>query len=421
MSIGTDWVKAFLKLGSRVPTRDGAGPGLGFRKPISLPWQVGIGAFSVLTIVVVYTWASWSLQRSDPEKGLLLPSWEQLWTKGVLQNLTPVEVGVRPASGKEEEERAARKEAADAKLRAHLILDDEPRLKEEEARLKALAERPLKDAVLADEALRKTLLPNMPLDQRDQADDDFAAVLKTLPSADQALVTEALGKVDEHSKKTAEADRKAEEARKIYSLMLWEDVRATFWRLFVGMAVTVLVSVVLGVAMGCYAPVEAFLYPPLSVLAKIPGTAMLSLFLAISALSEFRFSLYMILFGMIPTLTQTVYGYTKEVPEELLFKARTLGASQIECIWSVIYQSIRPKILEMVRLALGPALIFLYAAELTFGDVGLGCRMRLAIHKSITESPTVYFYLLVIAVFGFTLDGSLRWLQRKLFPWYYSE
>src|SRR5947209_3683522 len=119
MILGSDWVKAFIKLGPRVPTRDGAGPGLGFRKPISWPWQVGIGAASVLTLVVVYTWASWSLQRSDPEKGLLLPSWSQLWTKGVLQNLTPVEVGTRPASGKEEEERAARREAAHKKLRGH--------------------------------------------------------------------------------------------------------------------------------------------------------------------------------------------------------------------------------------------------------------------------------------------------------------
>jgi NitT/TauT family transport system permease protein len=404
------------------PKKNGAGPGLGFRKPISLPWQVGIGALSVLTVVVIYTWASWSLQRSDPEKGLLLPSWGQLWTKGVVQNLTPVEAGIRPASGKEEEERAARRTAADQKLRTHLIIDDdEKRLKEEEDRLRALAQRPLKDSLLAEEALRKQLLPGMPLDQKDQAEDDFGTALKRLSPAEQARVSEALEKVDEYVKKTAEADKKAEESRKIYKLMLWEDVKATFWRLLVGVVLTVLISVVIGIAMGCYAPVEAFLYPPLSVLAKIPGTAMLSLFLVISALSEFRFSLYMILFGMIPTLTQTVYGYTKEVPEELLFKARTLGASQMECIWSVIFMVILPKIVEMVRLSLGPALIYLYAAELTFGDVGLGCRMRLAIHKSITESPTVYFYLLVIAVFGFALDGSLRWLQRKLFPWYYSE
>jgi NitT/TauT family transport system permease protein len=173
--------------------------------------------------------------------------------------------------------------------------------------------------------------------------------------------------------------------------------------------------------MGCYAPIEAFLYPPLAILAKIPGTAMMSLFLVIAALNEFWFAQYMILFGMIPTLTQTMYYFTKDIPEELLFKARTLGASQLECIWSVIFRQILPKIMESLRLSVGPALIFLFAAEYVLGDVGLGCRMRLVIHTSVTESPTVYFYIACVALLFFAIESSLRGLERKLFPWYYPE
>jgi NitT/TauT family transport system permease protein len=131
----------------------------------------------------------------------------------------------------------------------------------------------------------------------------------------------------------------------------------------------------------------------------------------------------MILFGLIPTMTLTYYVYTKEVPEELIYKARTLGASQPECIFSVIVPNILPKVLETIRLSVGPALIFLYAAELIYGNLGegLGCTLRLMGKKGVTYLPVIYFYLVVIACLGFAIDWALRGTQRKLFPWYYPE
>ena len=44
-----------------------------------------------------------------------------------------------------------------------------------------------------------------------------------------------------------------------------------------------------------------------------------------------------------------------------------------------------------------------------------------SIDVRIGESPTAYFYILCIAAFGFAIDYSFRWAQRKLCPWYYSE
>ena len=50
-------------------------------------------------------------------------------------------------------------------------------------------------------------------------------------------------------------------------IWLWEDVKATFARLIVGLVLASVIGIVLGIAMGCYAPVEAFFMPPLSCLA----------------------------------------------------------------------------------------------------------------------------------------------------------
>ena len=86
--------------------------------------------------------------------------------------------------------------------------------------------------------------------------------------------------------------------------------------------------------------------PPLAFFSKIPGTAMMTVFAIIVGL-KFKLYTVMILFGVFPTLTQMYYHAAKEdVPEELLYKARTLGASQLGCIWNVVFPHILPKILE---------------------------------------------------------------------------
>ena len=46
----------------------------------------------------------------------------------------------------------------------------------------------------------------------------------------------------------------------------------------------------------------------------------------------------MITFGILPILTQTIYLAVKDVPEENINKAATLGASKLEIIWNVIFK-----------------------------------------------------------------------------------
>lgn len=125
----------------------------------------------------------------------------------------------------------------------------------------------------------------------------------------------------------------------------------------------------------------------------------------------------MIAFGVFPTLAQAIYHAAKDdVPEEMLYKAATLGASSTERILNVIVPNIFPKILDAVRLQVGPAMVYLIAAELLLADVGFGYHMKLESHK--TEMSLVYFYIAVLAVTGFLLDRLIMWLRMETCPWY---
>lgn len=57
--------------------------------------------------------------------------------------------------------------------------------------------------------------------------------------------------------------------------MFWNDMRATLWRLFIGMGIGVLASVLVGVLMGAYRWIEAPLSPIVMFLSKIPPTGMM--------------------------------------------------------------------------------------------------------------------------------------------------
>jgi NitT/TauT family transport system permease protein len=198
-----------------------------------------------------------------------------------------------------------------------------------------------------------------------------------------------------------------------------KDGQATLTRLVLAMGLALLIGVPLGLLMGCYTFLEAYFLPPLAFLAKIPSTAMIVPILTLAS-NEQQFHLAIILFGLIPTFAQTIFHVAKEdVPEELLFKARTLGANQIECIWDVIFKFILPKVLETTRLLIGPAIVYLMASEYARGEVGFGCRMRLVI-KSFNMS-WILVYLITLGIVFLVVDWIFMWAQRKICPWYGGE
>jgi NitT/TauT family transport system permease protein len=198
----------------------------------------------------------------------------------------------------------------------------------------------------------------------------------------------------------------------------FEDAWGTFSRHFLGMTIAAVVSLALGLAMGCFSPIEAFLVPPLSFLAKVPPTAILGVFLVLIDDHE-RLYIAMILFGVIPTLAQTVYHSARsDVPDELIFKARTLGASTAEVVWNVIYKQILPRFLEAVRLQVGPALVYLIAAELLVGDAGFGFRLKI-LPRSFGFN-VMYCYVVMLGAAGYLMDYTLSRARRRLCPWFGS-
>ncbi len=196
---------------------------------------------------------------------------------------------------------------------------------------------------------------------------------------------------------------------------LWADSKASLVRLFGGIAIGATLAIVVGVLTACYSSVESFCLPMLAFLSKLPPTAMLAV-LFVMAGTGYEMYVAMIAFGVFPTMTQSVFHSARDVPSELIWKSYTLGASNAECIWDVIIKQILPRLVESIRSQIGPAMVYLVAAEMLVGDVGFGYRIK--IQSRLLDMSVVYVYLAILGVAGLVMDFALVRLRQRLCPWY---
>lgn len=196
---------------------------------------------------------------------------------------------------------------------------------------------------------------------------------------------------------------------------IWGDIRATFTRFFCGMTASGIISILIGVMMGCFTPIDSFFRPLLSCAAKTPPMAMIAVFFVLIGLNEWLF-ISIVAFGAIPPLTLGISNEAKEVPAELITKGLTQGASRMEVSWSIVFRHVLPQTFAGLILTTGPAINYLVGSEGFFADKGFGYRIRIL--SRVLEMNQVYIYVLVLIALGYFTDWLFKMAAKKLCPWY---
>jgi NitT/TauT family transport system permease protein len=196
---------------------------------------------------------------------------------------------------------------------------------------------------------------------------------------------------------------------------LVKDSVATAERLGLGLLVGVAGGFLLGLAMGCFRSVEAFVAPPLAAFAQLPPTAMFAVYFVLFGVGMQMF-VAMIALGVLIPLAQVVYLGVRDVPDEEIWKAYTLGASHGEVVGHVIVRQIAPRVVDALRVQIGSAMVYLIAAEMLVADRGFGYRIR--IQSKLVHMDVVYPYLALLGVFGAVMWYGLLAFRGRMFPWY---
>jgi NitT/TauT family transport system permease protein len=195
---------------------------------------------------------------------------------------------------------------------------------------------------------------------------------------------------------------------------LWVDTRASLVRLGEGFGLGVAIAVIIGTLTGIFSHVRGLLQPLTIALAKIPPLALLPIVFIFLGVDESS-KIALIAIGVAPTLANDIGLAAAAVPREMIVKAYTLGATTTEVVVKVILPQVMPRILDSIRLTVGPAWIFLIAAEAISADSGLGYRIYV-VQRQLAMN-IILPYVLWIALLGVCMDLGLNLLSRWLYPW----
>lgn len=198
------------------------------------------------------------------------------------------------------------------------------------------------------------------------------------------------------------------------NILLWSDSAASLVRLGLGLLVSATLGLTLGIGTGLIPYVRAGLSPFVAVLSMIPPMAVLPILFIVFGLDELS-KVVLIVIGIAPFLIRDLAMRVEAIPAELIIKAQTLGASTWQIILRVILPDVWPKLLDALRLSLGPAWLFLISAEAIAAQDGLGYRIFLV--RRYLAMDVILPYVAWITLLAFGMDWLLRAANRRFCPW----
>lgn len=202
--------------------------------------------------------------------------------------------------------------------------------------------------------------------------------------------------------------------RRSGEILFWGDTLSSLTLLFMGVGIAALIALCLGIAIGLIPVVRATFQGFVAVISMIPPLAILPiLFITLGVGDTAKVALIAI--GITPFLIRDLTARTMELPAEQIVKAQTLGASTLAIVLSVALPQILPRLISAVRLSLGPAWLFLIAAEAVASDSGLGYRIFLV--RRFLAMDVILNYVAWITLLAFLFDWLLARLSRWLYPW----
>jgi|SRR5712672_59243 NitT/TauT family transport system permease protein len=210
----------------------------------------------------------------------------------------------------------------------------------------------------------------------------------------------------------------AEPDRRTGELVLWADTVASLRRLAIGLGVATAVGLSIGLAVGLVPTVGAAFGTLVAVLSMIPPMAILPILFIVFGLGELS-KVVLIVIGVTPCLIRDLAFKVASLPREQIVKAQSLGASTWQVAIRVVLPQIMPRLIESLRLQLGPAFLFLISAEAIAADVGLGYRIFLM--RRYLAMDVILPYVAWITLLAFIMDYALFALARRGFPWAYIE
>jgi NitT/TauT family transport system permease protein len=189
----------------------------------------------------------------------------------------------------------------------------------------------------------------------------------------------------------------------------------SLWRVFAGMALSVLVAAPVGLAIGGSQTLSRFFSPLIYLLYPIPKVVFVPvviLFLGIGDVAKIAI-MFLILFFQIVVL---VRDQAAGLPPQLIQSLHSLGAGRRALFRFVYLPASLPAILTALRQSIGTAVAVLYITELSATKYGLGYYIYYN-GSTLLNYPAMYAGVMAMSLLGLGMYFSVDWLEQRWCKW----
>src|ERR1043166_6725587 len=188
----------------------------------------------------------------------------------------------------------------------------------------------------------------------------------------------------------------------------------TLWPFSIGMALTVVIGIALGIIMAQWRTLEYVLDPFINALYAIPRIALVPLIILWAGL-EFVGKVTILVSVAIFPITVNTFAGIRDVRGSMLEIGRAYGATEWQIFWKIILPAAIPFIMAGIRLAVGLAIIGIIVAEFFTAISGLGG--MIVEYANVFATAKLFVPIIVIALVGVVLTELVQWAERRLSRW----
>ncbi len=193
--------------------------------------------------------------------------------------------------------------------------------------------------------------------------------------------------------------------------ILGENFLMSLVRVVIGFVTGSLTGIIIGVIMGWKETINKALNPVISLFYPIPALGWLPLLMLWIGINEALPIAIIFIACLFPVLYNTVTGI-KKVDDNYIKSARTMGASDLAILTTIVPPLALPNIFTGLRLNAGMAWRVIVAAEMVAIPTGIGALLMKA--ESLIRMDIIIVCLIVLAVMCLAFEKFFQFIESRL-------
>ena len=196
--------------------------------------------------------------------------------------------------------------------------------------------------------------------------------------------------------------------------ILWGNLGISLWIYVVGMVISIVIAVPLGLFIGGVKIVDRIASPYVWAIYTTPRLILMPLVLLWVGINDTARIVIIVLSAVPATLVVVMEG-VKTVDNSLLKAARSFGAGRLRLFRSVVLPATVPFVATGIRMGVSRGLIGLFIGELFTAANGIG--YIIALSSKTFNSAQTYAMLFIFVFFCVAMVGLTQLLERKASAW----